>query len=270
MEITRVTTYCIFVGMALSACQPNTGDQDTTGTAIETDTLAYVYEDYIKYSKNLIQTSETTDTAFFAASYPVFEDSTANRFVSAALLGNDTSTVEDAARTFIGEFDRFYASDPYPRVWTSESHAKVYSITPNYLGLAIFASSYTGGAHGNYATIFKHYDLQTNEPLRFDDVVTPPFQNELTAVAERYFRDQENLGVDQPLDDAYFFDDGRFSLPDNFALEPDSLLFLYTIYEIKPYVDGETKLRVPYADIERLLTERAKQIIAELNIQVEP
>src|SRR5690606_16396828 len=110
----------------------------------------------------------------------------------------------------------FHASDPFPRIWTSESHAKVYSITPTYLALAIHASSYTGGAHGNYATIFKHYDLLGDKLLTLDNMVTPSYQNELTAVAERYFRSQENLGIDQSLEDSYFFDQGRFSLPDNF------------------------------------------------------
>jgi len=258
------------VGLALSGCQPNTGEQENIGRTIAIDTLTYVYEDYIKYSKNLIKTSETTDTTFFAVSYPVFDDSIANQFVQTALLGNDSTTVEEAASTFIGEFDRFYTSDPFPRVWTSESYAKVYSNTPTYLALAVHASSYTGGAHGNYATIFKHYDLQADESLDLDDMVTPSFQNELTAVAERYFRNQENLGVDQPLDDGYFFDQGRFSLPDNFALDPDSMLFLYNIYEIKPYVNGQTELRIPYTDIDRLLTDRAKRIIAELNTPIEP
>ncbi|MEC3879851.1 DUF3298 and DUF4163 domain-containing protein [Parapedobacter sp. 10938] len=270
MEIKRLTACSILIGLAFTACQPNARKQDKANRGIEIDTLTYTYEDYIKYSKNLIKTSETTDTTFYAASYPVFHDSAANRFVRTALLGSDTTTVEEAASTFIGEFDRFYASDPFPRVWTSESHAKVYSNTPSYLALAIHASSYTGGAHGNYATLFKHYDLQANEWLTLDDIVTPSFQNELTAVGERYFRTQENLGLDQPLEDAYFFDDGQFSLPDNFALEPDSMLFLYTIYEIKPYVYGETELRIPYTDIERLLTDRSKRIIAELNTPIEP
>lgn len=270
MEVKKLILYCASIGMALSACQPNTAEQEKTAHNPAADTLVYQYENYIKYSENLIKTSETTDTAFFAASYPVFDDSTANRFVRGALLGNDTTTVPQAATTFIGEFDRFYGSDPFPRIWTSELHAHVYTITPTYLALAIRASSYTGGAHGNYATVFRHYDLADNKTLTLDDMVTRSFQNELTAVAERYFRSQENLGVDQSLEDSYFFDHGRFSLPDNFALESDSMLFLYNIYEIKPYVNGQTELRVPYADIDRLLTDRAKRIVTELNIQVEP
>lgn len=265
MNILRLTICWISLGVVLSACQSNTAKREGTEYNAAADTLAYKYEDYIKYSENLVRTSETTDTAFFAVSYPVFNDPEVDGFVRAALLGNDTITIAEAASTFIGEFDRFHTSDPFPRIWTSESHAKVYSITPTYLALAIHASSYTGGAHGNYATIFKHYDLSDRKLLTLDNLVPLLYQHELTAVAERYFRSQENLGIDQSLEDAYFFDQGRFSLPENFALEQDSMLFLYNIYEIKPYVNGQTEVRVPYADIERLLTDRAKHIIAELS-----
>ncbi len=252
--------------LLIGACQLNTGDRGTEAQATAPDTLAYKYKDYLKYSDNLVKTSETTDTTFFAVSYPVFQDTAVNRFVQTELLGSDTATVEKSAQTFVEEFDNFYRSDPFPRVWTSESHAKVYRLTPSYLALAINAYSYTGGAHGNYATVFKHYDVSNDESLTFDDIVDKPFQNELTAVAERYFRKQEHLGIDQSLEDQYFFDQGRFHLPDNFALERDSMLFLYNIYEIKPYVNGQTELRVPYSEIERLLTDRGKRIVAELNM----
>ena len=264
MKLIRSTI--VYMAAVLAACQSNTEEQQKSDSTTVGDTLTYVYQDYVKYSDHVIKTSETTDTSFYAVSYPVFDDSTVNLFVREALLGNGASTAEEAASSFIGEFDRFYASDPYPRVWTSESHAKVYRITPSYLGLSVFASSYTGGAHGNYAMVYKHYDLQANKQLQLNDIVPLSYQNELTAVGERYFRIQENLTVNQSLDDGYFFDDGRFNLPDNFALEPDSMLFLYNIYEIKPYVNGQTELRIPYTDIDRLLTDRAKQVIAEMDI----
>ena len=255
--------YILLVCM-LSACQYNQKARETNAPSSLTDTLVYDYQHYTQYSDHIVKTEETTDTAFYTVSYPAFEDSIVNRFVLSSLLANDTATIKTTAQTFIDEFDRFFKSDPFPRIWTSESHVKVTQITPSYLELGIDAYTYTGGAHGNYATVFSHYDLTNHQSITLDDIVTKPFQNELTAVAERYFRNQENLPIDQPLDDRYFFDQGRFHIPDNFALEQDSLLFLYNIYEIKPYVDGKTELRVPYTDIDRLLTDRAKRFITEL------
>lgn len=264
-KIVHIAWLCFGVtSFVLSGCQFNRDTEQTDEQTVSADTLTYEYQHYTRYSDHVVKTSETTDTTFYSVSYPSFEDSVVNRFVLKTLLGSDTATVKGSAETFIGEFDDFFLSDAYPRIWTSESHAKVQNLTPSYLGLAIDVSTYTGGAHGNYATVFAHYDLNKHVPLTLDDVVTKPFQNELTAVAERYFREQENLAVDQPLDDRYFFEEGRFHIPANFAFESDSLLFLYNIYEIKPYVDGQTELRVPYTEIDRLLTNRAKRIVGEL------
>ncbi len=254
----------LLAAAASSACQYGASDQGVAQESVAPDTLAYTYTDYTLYSKNVIKTGETTDTTFFAASYPEFADSSINSFVRSSLLGNDTATVEGTAKTFIDEFDDFHRSDPFPRIWTSESRAKVYRITPTYLSLAIDVYSFTGGAHGNYATVFAHYDMERGETLILDDIVAPAFRNELTAVAERYFRQQENLGVDQAFGDRYFFDDDRFRITDNFALERDSLLLLYNIYDIKPYVDGQTELRVPLSELDRLLSDRAKRIVAQL------
>jgi len=259
MSWAYVSIVCVF-----AACQFNQETKETDKQTTSVDTLTYKYQHYTLYSDHLVKTSETTDTAFYTVSYPSFTDSTVNQFVLTTLLGSDTASVKGTAQTFIGEFDEFFLSDAFPRVWTSESHLKVHRITPSYLGLVIDVYTYTGGAHGNYATVFTHYDLTNHTPLTLNDIVMKPFQNELTAVAERYFRKQENLAVDQPLDDRYFFDQGHFHIPENFALEQDSLLFLYNIYEIKPYVDGQTELRVPYTEIDRLLTDRAKHIVAEL------
>jgi len=250
--------------LLLAACQSNTDSTQRADRSTTLDTLTYEYKHFIRYSENLVRTTETTDTSYFSVSYPVFPDSVVNDLVRASLLGSDTVSVERAAEQFIEDFDRFMASDPFPRVWTSESHARVQRITPSYLGIVIDASSYTGGAHGNYATVFDHYDLASYQRLSLDDIVARPYRNELTAVAERYFRRQEGLAVDESLEDRYFFDDGHFSIPDNFALGSDSLLFLYNIYEIKPYVDGQTALRVPYSEIDRLLTDRGKRIINEI------
>lgn len=242
---------------------PDNGQQSNGKVSV--DTLSYQYTTYIQYSDQLIKTTETTDTTYFSVSYPVFADTVINQFIRKSLLGDDTASVEETADQFIGEFNRFQQSDPFPRVWVSESHAKVYRITPSYLGIVIDAFSFTGGAHGNYAKVFLNYDPAAKQPIALGDIVPAAYLNELTAVAERYFRQQEGLTVGQSLEDRYFFDGGIFHIPDNFTMENDSLLFLYNIYEIKPYVDGQSELRVPYSDIDRLLTGQAKEIIHELH-----
>src|SRR5690606_8673634 len=102
-----------------SACQYIPKDEKAAEDYGLTDTLAYEYQHYIRYSEHIVKTAETTDTAFYTVSYPSFKDSTVNRFVLTALLGNDTATIIGTAQTFINEYDRFFLSDPFPRIWTS-------------------------------------------------------------------------------------------------------------------------------------------------------
>lgn len=255
--------YCGFV-VLLAACQLGNTENQTSGTAIShADTLTYTYEDYVLYSKNIIKTSETTDTSYFKVSYPVFTDDRVNRFVLKTITGDDTLSIVQAAENFISEFDSFHESDEYPRIWMAETDLDVHTITPTYLCLVNEANAYTGGAHGNYHTLYVHYDIEHGDELNLGALIPDTYFNELTAIAERYFRKQEQLSATDDLDN-YFFDDSRFSLPDNFALEQDSILFLYNIYEIKPYVEGQTELRLPYDEIERLLSDKAKRIILEV------
>jgi len=123
-KLNRIWLY-LSVSCVFSACQLNQKTEETNEQSTLADTLTYDYQHYTLYSEQIVKTNETTDTAFYTVSYPSFNDSTVNHFVLATLLGDDTATVTGTAQTFIGEFDEFFRSESYPRVWTSESHVNV-------------------------------------------------------------------------------------------------------------------------------------------------
>ncbi len=256
---------------AVVSCQNPSGErQQTETTAVAADTLIYKYKTYEKRSENIVKTAETTDTSFYRATYPVFANDTLNQFVKSSIIVNDNpdnvyATLEKVGEAFIRDFDQFYPRDPYPRIWTSETNAHVKHITPVYLGLEVQFYNYTGGAHGNHGILFTNYDLAANAEVRLHDIIPDEYRKELNAVAERYFRKNESLSDTASLKNDYFFEDGLFTVTENFTLLPDSLHFLYNVYEIKPYVAGRTPLSVPYSDIERMLSPLAKKLIASLN-----
>lgn len=267
-----IHTYLVFAALwALTACQNPGGDgQQAEPPVTAPDTLIYKYKTYEKRSEHIVKTTETTDTSFFRATYPVFADDTLNQFVKSSVIVNDNpdkvyTTLEEAGEAFIRDFDQFYPKDPYPRVWTSEINARVKNITPAYLALEVQYYNYTGGAHGNHGTMFTNYDLAMHGEVRLHDIIPDEYRKELNAVAERYFRKNESLPDTASLKNVYFFEDGLFTVTENFTLLPDCLHFLYNVYEIKPYVAGVTRLSVPYSDLERMLSPRAKKLIASLN-----
>src|SRR5690606_16620174 len=104
-KITYIGWLCFGITCVFSACQFNRETEETDKQTASLDTLAYDYQHYTLYSDHVVKTSETTDTTFYAVSYPSFQDSTVDRFVLTTLLGNDTAAVKGTAQTFIGEFD---------------------------------------------------------------------------------------------------------------------------------------------------------------------
>lgn len=252
--------------LALS-CQSPLGQKNTingsTG-AVRADTLTYTTERYRQASEHVIHTTETTDTTAFVASYPVFNEPALDEIVRYALTHSDTADVASAADEFIAEYDQWVEESGMAHTWYSVHSIAVQQNTPSYVALISDAQSYTGGAHGNYHTRFIHYDTGQKKEILLTDWVRPERMNELTAIAERIFRADEGLTPDQALD-AYFFEDGHFSLPDNFYIARGQLHFLYNIYEVRPYSEGQTTLSIPLGEVAHLMTDAAKQAQDEVS-----
>ena len=241
--------------------------QETDGTAPQVaDTLSYYYDSFrmestITFSPD---SSTTKDSTVYIANFPHFDNKSIQAFVLRSQVGSDTLTLQKAAETFINEYERFQESFPFPRSWNSETSTKVLQIINPYIGLQTDHYNYTGGAHGIYNTHYTHFWVPDQIELSFPELVDTGRLAELLPIAERHFWKQEEE-KDQGLSmDLYFFDNNQFFLPENVAFEQDSLLFLYNIYEIKPYVYGQTELRLPYAEILPFLTEKARYIIKKI------
>lgn len=247
-----------------AACQQSPTNNHVEGrTAVRADTLTYTLESYQQASEHLVVTTEVTDTTLFKASYPKFDDEALNRIIHYSLTNSDTASIEEVAATFIAEYDGFVETYDFVNTWFIRTDIAVQHNTPSYVSLVSNGQSYTGGAHGNYHTLYIHYDTRDKQELLLSDWVSPERVNELTAIAERFFRTSEGLLPDQELD-SYFFDFGRFSLPDNFYLADDSLHFVYNIYEIRSYAEGQTTVSVPWDEIAHLMTDKANIIHDEI------
>lgn len=226
---------------------------------------SFEYKTFKVTSTKTVPVDNGVDTAYYLVTYPEFSDERINQYVQNNLvLDSGQSSLEQMAKEFIREYDRFYDQAEYKRTWFQETRDSVNIQTKSYIGFSSFYYAYTGGAHGNYYTWYHNYNVNTHEALSLTDLIAEKDQEALTSIAEGIFRKQENLDPKTPLDSGYFFENAKFHLPDNFILQKQGILFLYTIYEIKPYVSGETKLLMPYSAIQTLLTPTAKDLIAEV------
>lgn len=113
----------------------------------------------------------------------------------------------------------------------------------DWLVVELFTSSYTGGAHGNYASEYVNIDRSQNRNWSLMDMVTDtnalrPLLNEAAIV---YFEIQPGTRIS----DRLFVEEVPVST--NVFLSSTGLCFVYNPYEITSYAEGQIKLFIPFS-----------------------
>lgn len=252
--------YFALISAFLFSCSSIKQQDESEETALP----SYYYKTFrINSTKPLAD----SDTTYFIITYPEFSDSKINEYVQRHLvLDSGANSVADMGKKFIGEYDKLYNELEYKWPWYQDKRDSVEVQTESYIGFSTHFESYTGGAHGVHYIYYNNYSVNQNRELLINDIVADEFQASLTKVGEDIFRKQEGISDNQSLTDDYFFNEGIFSLPHNFILQKDGILFLYNIYEIKAYVFGNTQLFIPYTSISDMLTTEGKEIMAEIKL----
>jgi hypothetical protein len=119
------------------------------------------------------------------------------------------------------------------------------------LSVGYYWNGYSGGAHGNYGTGLKTYDLKKEQILRLSDVFKPNFEKALGKALENAFRKQRGIKANESLEDTLF--DDEIVPNDNFCLTPQGILFNYTPAEIASYAQGEIRIFLPLETIKEIL-----------------
>ncbi len=112
---------------------------------------------------------------------------------------------------------------------------------------------YMGGAHGSSASSYYNYDLRSGKKITLKDLLVAGFEKSLNPLAEKYFRVQNEIPPGKSLEEEGYFWGEAFSLTDNFALQPDGILFEYNPYEIAAYYRGTSQVLIPYSAIKNLI-----------------
>jgi Protein of unknown function (DUF3298) len=118
--------------------------------------------------------------------------------------------------------------------------------------LANYNFGYSGGAHGNYATTLSTFNKQTGKKLILSDVVTAAGIKLLPGMLDQAARLQYSIKNDQPLDQNDFLVN-KIGPSENFYVTSIGIGFIYATYAIKPYVDGEIDLLVPFTVLKTYL-----------------
>lgn len=261
MKNPEILTFLMLVGLFFS-CSDNTGKSNVETTIDKTVIETVKYED-----KNVLEKAPGCNlTAEQCAAVRIsFPEVTAtpggldkdllNQQIQQAILKGSldpegaAGDVKNACKKFIEDFIDFKKEVPQDIVpWSIEIKVEVINNDPDYFSLRVDEDAYLGGAHPNQFTNFMNYDVKSGKKVTLDDLFNDT--SRLMELAEQKFREAKNLSSTANLNEAgYFFEEGKFTLTENFGISQGKLLLFYNSYDIAPYALGPTLLELPMETI---------------------
>ena len=98
-----------------------------------------------------------------------------------------------------------------------------------------------GAAHGMYSTTYVNFSLELKKILELNDIFSEGYENELTNMVRTKLL-EEKVPLLVPIDEV--------KLPSDFRLTTHSIEFVFSLYEIAPYSEGEIKIELNCTEIE--------------------
>lgn len=168
-------------------------------------------------------------------------------------------SIESKLEKFILEYEKFIADFPQAeQQWEFERIGHIRFFDDDLICIEFSEYSYLGGAHPNSLIQFANFDLHTGRQIQLKDLFVNNFSGKLNSIAEVKFREISGLKTDDDLNEAgYWFDNNRFSVNKNFALDENGITFYFNNYEITAYAYGPTELFLPYKEIKHLIDSKS-------------
>ncbi|MFK7983129.1 MAG: DUF3298 domain-containing protein [Saprospiraceae bacterium] len=248
----NIYLFLVFI-VLLSACKEKNQPKDITKqTNIpKIDTISYELKSISKESGNC--EGETVKCITAVVQYvevkgnqPIAHQGINNN-IERITKGN-ASTIEASLDSFIIAAKGFF--EEFPDVsagYGLEIEQSVLLNTPTLLTIEAFNYAFTGGAHGNYGTIYYNFDATTGAIITLNDILIDKYEVQLKAIAEPIFKaNYLEAGMTNYSDAGFYFESDVFKLTENFAITKEGLKFLYNPYEVAPYALGQQEIMIPY------------------------
>ena len=151
------------------------------------------------------------------------------------------------------EFPAGYAHDQLENM-------RVVYFSDKWISLSRFFYSFTGGAHGNYASQYLCFDIRQEKALRLGDVLMPSGIVVAPEFLAENLRRQLGLMNNEPLSNGGLFEN-EVPVTENFYLTGTGIVFSYPPYEIAPYALGEIQVFLTFQQMKAYLQPAFAEII---------
>ena len=152
-------------------------------------------------------------------------------------------------------YDEWVKSDYISHIENYSSQFGIDYLSEKVASINQLVYEYTGGAHGNYATINSVYSLETGNKLQIEDLITDLNNADLLNLVK-----DKLINIEGRDANSYFGLDELTLENNNFYLTSKGLVFTWGIYEIGPYAIGETRVLIPTEEIKAYLKDEYKTI----------
>jgi hypothetical protein len=103
-----------------------------------------------------------------------------------------------------------------------------------------------GAAHPNSSAEYYNYDIATGKLITLENLIQGSKRALLNRLGEKIFEQQNGA-------EGWFYESGKFSLPNDFAILKDGLMFAFDPYEIGPYAAGAPEVFISYKELKNYL-----------------
>ncbi len=108
----------------------------------------------------------------------------------------------------------------------------------------------SGGAHGIEQTLHANWDLRTGARLTLDEVFSPEGKAALgETIRAQILRDKGVGSWRELMDDHCYNPEAEIMPVDNFLLTTTDITFVYNPYDIACYAAGDTRVKLPLANL---------------------
>ncbi len=152
-------------------------------------------------------------------------------------------------------YDEWVKSDYISHIENYSSQFGIDYLSKKVVSINKLVYEYTGGAHGNYATVNSVYSLEDGNKLKIEDLITDLKNPELLKLVKDKLVNLEGRNAN-----SYIGLDELTLENNNFYLTSKGLVFTWGIYEIGPYAIGETRVLIPIKEITPYLKDKYKTI----------
>lgn len=261
MKRTAIFLIILFI---LFSCGKKKEKQTSNSLTMSSDnfTVSFEYKDYEKKYGTCI---ENSDCAEVKIHYPQLLDKTdaaltINKAIMFILLNEEDEEMhyksfDEITDSIIAEYKSVQNEfKDYNNAWFIHKNLEITGIVGNYLSLKNEVTMYTGGANSYYNVDLIVFDLRSGNRMSLDQFIRPDKMNELLNIGEQEFRRIKKLPSSVTIDKSgYWFENGKFYLPNNFSISDSGFVFFFNLYEIAPRSEGYTELFIPKDKLKDLL-----------------